>query len=60
MLSVKPLCSIVLLPFLAILANFILCIFMDLTHTGLFTVKPFYNLSLPLFIQPHLVVLCAW
>jgi len=31
------------------------------THTGLlFTVKPFYNLPLPLSIQPLLVVLCAW
>jgi len=34
---------------------------MYLTHTGsLFTVKPFYNLSLPLSTQPHSVVLCAW
>jgi len=31
------------------------------THAGLmFTAKPFHNLSLPLLIQPHLVVLCAW
>jgi len=58
MLSVRPLCSIVFLPFLAILTDLIL-FFMYPTNTELlFTVKPFY-LSLPLFIPPHSVVLCA-
>jgi len=58
MLSAKPLCSIVLLPFSAILTDLIL-FFMHPTHTGLlFAVKTFYNLSLP--IQCHSVVLCAW
>jgi len=60
MLSVRTLRSIVLLPFLAILTNLIL-FFMYPTHAELlFTVKPFYNLSLPLSIQPHSVVLCVW
>jgi len=61
MLSVKPLCSIVLLPFSAILTNRILFIFhVHNTTILLFTVKPFCNLSLPLSVQPHLGVLCAW
>jgi len=34
---------------------------MDLTFTGiLFTAKRFYNLFLPLPIQPHSMMLCAW
>jgi len=61
MLSVKPLCSIVLLPFSAILTNLILFIFHVLNTTVLlFTVKPFRNLPLPLSAQPQLGVLCAW
>ena len=61
MLSVKPLCSTVLLPFSAILINFILFIFhVPNTTVLLFTVKPFCNLSLPLSVQPYLGVLCAW
>jgi len=53
------LCCIVLLPFLAILTDLILLL-MYPTHIGLlFTVKLFYNLSTPLLIQLHLVVLCA-
>jgi len=49
MLSVKPLCSIVLLPFLAILTNIILFAFhVSNTTVLLFFVKPFCNLSLPL------------
>ena len=61
MLSVKPLCSIVLLPFSAILTNLILFIFhVPNTTVLLFTVKPVCNLSLPLSAQPHLGVLCAW
>jgi len=60
MLSERPLCSIVLLPCLAILTNLIL-FFIYPTHSELlFTVKPFYNLSLPLSTQPFSVVLCAW
>jgi len=55
MLSLKPLCSIVLLPFLTILTNLTLFIFHVLNTTlMLFTVKPFCNLSLPLSVQPHL------
>ena len=58
MLSVKPLCSIVLFPFSAILTNPILFIFHTPNITILpFTVKPFCNLSLPLSVQPHLGVL---
>ena len=57
MLSVKPLCHIVLLPFSAILTNLILFVF-HVSNT--ITVKPFCNLSLPLSFQPHLGVLCAW
>ena len=61
MLSVKPLCSIVLLPFSAILTNLILFIFhVPNTSVLLFTVKPFCNLPLPLSAQPNLGVLCAW
>jgi len=61
MLSVKPPCSTVLLPFSAILTNLILFIFhVPNTTVLLFTVKPFCNLSLPLSAQPHLGVLCAW
>ena len=62
MLSVKPLCSIVLLPFSTILTNLILFIFHvpNTTTVLLFTVKSFCNLSLPLSAQPHLGVLCAW
>jgi len=63
MLFVKPLCSVVLLPFSAILTNLILFIFHVVnTYTTvlLFTVKPFCNLSLPLSAEPHLGVLCAW
>jgi len=61
MFSVKPLCSIVLLPFSAILTNLTLFIFhVPNANVLLFTVKPFCNLSLPLSVQPHLVVLCAW
>jgi len=61
MLSVKPLCSIVFLPFSAILTNLILFVFHVSNTTGLlFTVKPLCNLSLPLSVQPHLGVLCAW
>jgi len=57
MLSVRPLCGIVLLPFFAILIKVIL-FFMYPRHAGLlFAVKPFYNLSLPLSIQHHSVVL---
>ena len=60
-LSVNPLCSIVLLPFSAILTNLILFIFhIPNTTVLLFTVKPFCNLSLPLSTQPHLGVLCVW
>ena len=52
MLSVKRLCSIVLLPFSAILTNLILFIFhVPNTTAWLFTVKPFCNLSLPLSVQ---------
>ena len=61
--SVKPLHSIVLLPFSAILTNLILFIFhVPNTTVLLFTVKPFCNLSLPvpLSAQHHLGVLCAW
>jgi len=61
MLSVKPLTSTVLLPFSAILTNLILFVFhVSSTTVLLFTVKPFCNLSLPLPVQPHLGVLCAW
>jgi len=43
-LSVKPLCSIVLLPFSAILANLILFVFHVSNTTGLLlTVKPICN-----------------
>jgi len=53
MLSVKPLCSIVLLPSSAILTNLTLYIFhIPNTTVLLFTVKPFCNLSLPLSVQP--------
>jgi len=53
-------CSIVLLPFSAILTNFILFIFhVPNTTVLLFTVKAFCNLSLPLSAQPYLGVLCA-
>jgi len=55
MLSAKPLCSIVLLPFSAILTNLILFLFhVPNTTVLMFTVKPFYNLSLPLSAQFHL------
>jgi len=55
MLSVKPLCSVALLPSLAILTNLTLFIFhVPNTTVSLFTVKPFCNLSLPLSVQPHL------
>jgi len=56
MLSVKPLCSIVLLPSSAILTNLTLFIFhVPNTTVLLFTVvKPFCDLSLPLSVQPHL------
>ena len=61
MLTVKPLRSIVLLPFSAILTNLILLIFyVPNTTVLLFTVKPFCNLSLPLSAQSHLGVLRAW
>ena len=61
MLSAKPLCSIVLLPFSAILNNLISFIFHVPNTTVLrFTVKPFCSLPLPLSAQPHLGVLCAW
>jgi len=61
MLSVKPLCSIVLLYFSAILTNLILFVFhVPNTTVLLLTVKRFCNLSLPLSVQPHLGVLCAW
>jgi len=61
MLSVKPLCSIVLLSFSAILTNLILFIFrVPNTTVLLFTVKPFCHLSLPLSAQTRLGVLCAW
>jgi len=57
MLSVKPLCSIVLLPFSAILTNLILFIFHVPNATVLLlTVKRFCNLSLPLSVQAHLGV----
>jgi len=61
--SIKPLRSVVLLPFSAILTDLILFIFHVLNTTvSLFTVKPFCNLSvsLPLSAQPHLGMLCAW
>jgi len=59
--SVKPPCSIVLLPFSAILTNLILFILpVHDTTVSLFTVKPFCILSLPLSVQPHLGVLHAW
>jgi len=55
MLSVKPLCSVVLLHFSTILSNPTLFIFhVPDTTVLLFTVKPFCNLSLPLSVQPHL------
>jgi len=54
MLSVNLLCSIVLLPFSAILTNPILFIFhVPSTTVLLFTVKTFCNLSLPLSVQPY-------
>ena len=61
MLSVKPLGSVILLPFSAIVTNFILFIFhVPNTTVLLFTVKPFCTLSLLLSAQPNLGVLCAW
>jgi len=55
MLSVNPLCSIVLLLSSDILTNLTLFIFhVPNTIVSLFTVKPFRNLSLPLSVQPHL------
>jgi len=55
MLSVNPLCSIVLLPSSAILTNLTLFIFhVPNTTVSLFTVKHFCNLSLPLPFQPQL------
>jgi len=55
MLSVNPLCSVVLLPSSAILTNLTLFNFHVPNATvSLFTVKPFCNLSLPLSVQPHL------
>ena len=61
MLSRKPLCSTVLLPFSAIPTNLILFVFHVSNTTGLlFTVKPLCNLSSPLSVQHHLGVLCAW
>jgi len=55
MLSVNPLCSIVLLPSSAILTNLTLFIFhVSNTTVSLFTVKSFCNLSLPLSVQLHL------
>ena len=58
-LSVKPLCSIVLLPFSAILTNLILFIFhVPNTAVLLFTVKPFCNLSLPLSTNPFGGAMC--
>jgi len=52
---------LVSLLFSAILTNLILFfIFMYPTHTELlFTVKPFYNMSIPLPMQPHSLVPCA-
>jgi len=48
-LSVKPLCSNVLIPFSAILTKLILFIsHVPNTTVSLFSVKPFCNLSLPL------------
>jgi len=50
--------SIVLLPFSAVLTNLILFVFhVSSTTVLLFLVKPFCNLSLPLYVQPHLGVL---
>jgi len=58
-LSVKPLCSVVFLPFSAILTNLILFNFhVRNTTVSLFIVTPFCKLSLPLSAQPHLGVLC--
>jgi len=55
MLSVNPLCCVVLLPSSAILTNLTLFISHVLNTTvSLFAVKPFCNLSLPLSVQPHL------
>jgi len=54
MLFAKPPCSIVLLPFSAILTNLILFIFHVQTllyYFTVFTVKPFCNLSLPLSVS---------
>jgi len=59
MLSVNPLCSIVLLPYSAIFTNLILFIF----HVPNTTVKPLCNLSLPLSAQPvavDCIVLNYW
>jgi len=61
LVSVKPRCSIVLLPFSAILTNLILFVFYVSNTTGLLLIiKPPCNLSLPLSVQvqPYLGVLC--
>jgi len=62
MLSVTPLCSIVLLPSSAILTNLTLFIFHvpNNTTVSLFTVKPCCNLSLPLSVEPQLGCYVRW